>query len=76
MQGVTPVRPEQYFVSDITYIKSREKIHYLSLVTDVFIRKIMRVSPERWYECLKCSNGNENGCQKKSNNNKTHTSFR
>lgn len=34
-------RPEQVFVSDITYIKSREKTHYLSLVTDAFSRKIM-----------------------------------
>ena len=28
--------PEQYFVSDITYVKSHEKTHYLSLVTDAF----------------------------------------
>lgn len=33
--------PEQYFVSDITYVKSRERTHYLSLVTDAFSRKIM-----------------------------------
>ncbi len=33
--------PEQYFVSDITYVKSHEKTHYLSLVTDAFSRKIM-----------------------------------
>uniref|UniRef100_UPI0026053006 IS3 family transposase n=1 Tax=uncultured Maribacter sp. TaxID=431308 RepID=UPI0026053006 len=41
MKGITPIRPEQYFVSDITYIKSRERTHYLSLVTDAFSRKIM-----------------------------------
>lgn len=34
-------KPEQVFVSDITYIKSREKTHYLSLVTDAYSRKIM-----------------------------------
>ena len=34
-------RPEQVFVSDITYIKSREKTHYLALVTDAYSRKIM-----------------------------------
>jgi len=34
-------RPEQVFVSDITYIKSREKTHYLSLVTDAYSRKIV-----------------------------------
>lgn len=34
-------RPEQVFVSDITYLRSRENTHYLSLVTDAFSRKIM-----------------------------------
>ncbi len=34
-------QPEQVFVSDITYVKSREGTHYLSLVTDAFSRKIM-----------------------------------
>ena len=41
MLGGKAQRPEQYFVSDITYIKSREKTHYLSLVTDAYSRKIM-----------------------------------
>lgn len=41
MKEVKAVEPEQYFVSDITYIKSREGTHYLSLVTDAFSRKIM-----------------------------------
>ncbi len=35
------VRSEEIFVSDITYIKSRERTHYLSLVTDAYSRKIM-----------------------------------
>lgn len=34
-------RPEQVFVSDITYIQSKERTHYLSLVTDAYSRKIM-----------------------------------
>ena len=34
-------RPEEFFVSDITFIKSRERTHYLSLVTDAYSRKIM-----------------------------------
>ncbi len=33
--------PEEFFVSDITYIKSRERTHFLSLVTDAYSRKIM-----------------------------------
>jgi transposase InsO family protein len=34
-------RAEEVFVSDITYVKSRERTHYLSLVTDAFSRRIM-----------------------------------
>jgi len=34
-------RVEQAFVSDITYIKTKEQTYYLSLVTDAFSRKIM-----------------------------------
>jgi putative transposase len=41
LADLKPIRAEQVFVSDITYIKSREKTHYLSLVTDAFSRKIM-----------------------------------
>ncbi len=40
-KDATVHRPEEYFVSDITYIKSRQKTHYLSLVTDAYSRKIM-----------------------------------
>jgi len=38
---IIPQRPEHVFVSDITYIKSRERTHYLSLVTDAYSRKIV-----------------------------------
>ena len=41
LEGNKPMRPEQYFVSDITYIKTKEGTHYLSLVTDAYSRKIM-----------------------------------
>ena len=41
MKDVRPTGPEQYFVSDITYVKSRERTHYLSLVSDAYSRKIM-----------------------------------
>lgn len=34
-------RVEQVFVSDITYVKSQQRTHYLSLVTDAFSRKIV-----------------------------------
>ena len=41
LPGQAIQKPEQVFVSDITYIKSRERTHYLSLVTDAYSRKIM-----------------------------------
>lgn len=34
-------RAEQAFVSDITYVETEEGVHYLSLVTDAYSRKIM-----------------------------------
>lgn len=33
--------PEQVFVSDITYIGSRNDHHYLALATDAYSKKIM-----------------------------------
>ena len=41
MKEVKAKRSEEFFVSDITYVKSRERTHYLSLVTDAYSRKIM-----------------------------------
>lgn len=41
MKQVKAIHPEQFYVSDITYIKSRERTHYLSLVTDAYSRKIV-----------------------------------
>lgn len=42
LKDTKPIRPEQYLVSDIIYIKTTPKTHYLSLVTDVYSRKILR----------------------------------
>jgi transposase InsO family protein len=41
MAGQTLNRAEQAFVSDITYVETDEGVHYLSLVTDAYSRKIM-----------------------------------
>jgi transposase InsO family protein len=35
------IRPEQLWVSDITYIKTRKETLYLSLITDAFSKQIM-----------------------------------
>ena len=39
--AVLPERPEQVWVADITYVPTRDKCVYLSLVTDAFSRKIV-----------------------------------
>ena len=36
-----PDKPEQLLVSDITYVESKQGVHYLSLTTDAVSRKIM-----------------------------------
>jgi transposase InsO family protein len=41
LKDYQPTRSEEVFVSDITYVESDEGVHYLSLVTDAFNRKIM-----------------------------------
>jgi putative transposase len=59
-----PTRPEEVFVSDITYVKSRERTHYLALVTDAYSRKIMGyhlsddLSAENVVQALKMAVGN------------------
>jgi len=41
LKDKTVERAEEVLVSDITYVKSDEGTHYLSLVTDAYSRKIM-----------------------------------
>ena len=41
IENVEPTRPEEIWVSDITYIGSRKAHMYLSLVTDAYSKKIM-----------------------------------
>lgn len=41
LKDYKPRHPEDVLVSDITYVQSNEGVHYLSLVTDAFSRKIM-----------------------------------
>jgi len=77
MKEVKIERPEQIFVSDITYIKSRERTHYLSMVTDAYSRKIMGyklsddMSAENVVQALKMAIN-----QRKTNNALIHHSDR
>lgn len=43
-KDIEVTKPEQVFVSDITYVKTKESVCYLSLVTDAYSRKIMGYS--------------------------------
>ncbi|MGZ3874316.1 MAG: IS3 family transposase [Mucilaginibacter sp.] len=44
VKGLDIIRPEQLWVSDITYIRVQNQWGYLSLITDAFSRKIMGYS--------------------------------
>ena len=41
IEGIIPQKPEQIWVSDITYIGSRGNHRYLALVTDAYSKKIV-----------------------------------
>lgn len=41
IQQLDIIRPEQAWVSDITYIRTRKGFMYLSLITDAYSKKIM-----------------------------------
>lgn len=41
VQGKVPTRPEQLWVSDITYIKTESGHNYLAIVTDAYSKQIM-----------------------------------
>ena len=41
LKDYKPTAAEEVFVSDITYVKSEQGVHYLSLVTDAYSLKIM-----------------------------------
>ncbi|MCK4992516.1 MAG: IS3 family transposase, partial [Bacteroidales bacterium] len=41
VECITPVRPEQIWASDITYIGNRGNHRYLALVTDTYSKKIV-----------------------------------
>ena len=40
-QNMELSRPEQAYVSDITYVESEQQVHYLSLVTDAYSHKVV-----------------------------------
>jgi transposase InsO family protein len=67
VKDVTLVRPEQVFVSDITYISTERGYNYLSLVTDACSKKIMGyalredLSPKGCLQALEMALDNRTG---------------
>jgi transposase InsO family protein len=45
VENVVPERPEQIWVSDITYVGNRQNPMYLALVTDAYSKQIMGYDP-------------------------------
>lgn len=41
IKEIVPMRPNEIWVSDITYIETEEGVCYLSLITDAYSRKIV-----------------------------------
>lgn len=64
LEELVPSTPEQVMVSDITYLKTKDKVYYLSLVTDAYSRKILghklshTLATEEVVKALKMAIGN------------------
>lgn len=41
IQEITICRPEQVWVADITYLRTKERVYYLHLITDAYSKKIV-----------------------------------
>jgi len=41
IKGIIPERPDQIWVSDITYIRTKDDFSYLFLITDAYSRKVL-----------------------------------
>ncbi len=41
IKGIIPIRPNEIWVSDITYVETQEGVCYLSLITDAYSHKIV-----------------------------------
>lgn len=55
VQNKVPTRPEQLWVSDITYIKTQHGHSYLALVTDAFSKQIMGYKLDNHMKASLCS---------------------
>lgn len=63
IKDLTVSRAEEVFVSDITYLKNADRTYYLTLMTDVYSRKIVGYI-ECGFKCGKHCAGAANGDQR------------
>lgn len=76
IKGVPITRPDQIWVSDITYIRLRKGFCYLALITDAYSRKIVGYDLSDSLELKGCLNALKMACRKKINLTVTHHSDR
>lgn len=69
-KDIEVTKPEQVFVGDITYVKTRESVCYLSLVTDAYSRKIMGYSVSENMNAENVSKALRMAIKNRMNNNK------
>ena len=56
IKGLEPIRPNQVWVSDITYIKSGEQFQYLFLISDAYSKKILGYRLSRTLDSINAVN--------------------
>lgn len=66
IKGITPEGPNQIWVSDITYIKTREEFLYLFLITDVYSKKIVGFNLARTLDSTHAVNSLQDAIKKTS----------
>lgn len=76
IKDLTVTRPDQVWVSDITYLRLQKGFCYLALITDVFSRKIVGYDVSSTLEVKGALKALEKACQWKANCKTIHHSDR
>ena len=76
IKGLMVTRPDQVWVSDITYLRLQKGFCYLALITDVYSRKIIGYEVSDTLEIKGPLNALKRACRRKSNRKTIHHSDR
>ena len=63
IEGMTPFRPEQLWVADITYVGNKDYPLYLALITDAYSKKIVGYNLSDSFKSGWSCKGTKNGYQ-------------